>query len=1126
MAYNIFNDSISTSGDIELGKRLTNIKNLNISQPRFSVYDSNNAVTTYAFNPGIASILNQASLDALKTTLLENTEEAIVFKSDSNNQILFHTGLNSGIPDASNLRLEITDTNTKINNNLLVDTIKRKSDNTDAISLGPTTMTLQKPMTIFRDSTNYGYMRIQNSVNTKSGYLDWMTGAGLRVAYMGLGENNNGITKINNSLTLGLENQCNFSINDDTTTIFKVSLEDDTIDLNYTTNANGNFIMKDDNAHKEINNNNNLPLLKLASGQNYSANLYGEDANNGLILSKTALLFKLDAKVASADVDLYISKIQTDTLTANTSVSTPKIVTQILQSKQGDDEILLQNNGGTHSIRLIPGATNFIQSTSNTLSFTKFSNSVEQIIIDHNNLAPHNTGTLISKYNVSIRPPTGNLNFNLFKCPSNEQVSLYSHSSTDGGFVIQKAANDDGIKINMFHDGSYKPIYLNSANSSQLVVGSEVVQTETERFVVVSSSRFKNGLTSDADIDLVGTSKIHFSSNNYFANDATHNLNLFLNNNKNFVVNSGNDQSKYQFKINGQMVLEMTRDLTSNPAVPDNKTQISSQTLLLEDDGVLGGTLELVRTGASTVYTGYINYNNFLGRVFYTGFNTDSVTLGQPIHYMEDVCRSYTFKNSLGNIMKIISHSGTIGADTDYVQIGNRLESPVIRMYDATYVDGTQPNNDDGLNEINGRNSSTSDVGHMRISAGGGSTPSTSKTSIDLYGSATDTNRSIKFKVGDQLMLNITNNEIRCGNAIVPDGGVLNIGKTSNKWANVYTDNLNTNTGIFNTNLQTPSLISSSNTSTYQSRLDMDDLLATFVCRDVAGVEKSILIGSYSALVSNVQITANQGILMNNTFNSRNITPTSDDTYNIGSLSQRYNDIYATNNLIQTSDINMKKDIQPIQNGLKTIMKLKPVSYKFKDGTRIHTGYIAQHCKDTYVKDWAGYIENEGHFGLRYTEFISLNTQAIQELYRIIQNKQGTPFDNNGVGEHKCPGVYNLEQDIEQLCQSKDALEQELFKFKTQNDILEQRIIELENIDYRQQPVEPTSVGNNDELVLLKNRIDILEERDMLADSDATQTSQLDIIMSRLNLLENENKKLKVKVAKQTTIINKILTSK
>ena len=65
---------------------------------------------------------------------------------------------------------------------------------------------------------------------------------------------------------------------------------------------------------------------------------------------------------------------------------------------------------------------------------------------------------------------------------------------------------------------------------------------------------------------------------------------------------------------------------------------------------------------------------------------------------------------------------------------------------------------------------------------------------------------------------------------------------------------------------------------------------------------------------------------------------------------------------------------------------------------------------------------------------------------------------------------------------------------------------------------------DNNELVLLKNRIEILEEGNMLDDSDATQTSQIDIIMSRLNLLESENKKMKNKISKQTTIINKLIS--
>ena len=119
MAYNIFNDN--TTGGEALGKRLTNIKNLTISGPRFSVYDSNNTVSTYSFNPAVADILNQSSLDALKTILLDNTEEAIVYTANSSDIMEFHTGLAGGAPSSSNLRLEITNTDTTIKNNLVVD---------------------------------------------------------------------------------------------------------------------------------------------------------------------------------------------------------------------------------------------------------------------------------------------------------------------------------------------------------------------------------------------------------------------------------------------------------------------------------------------------------------------------------------------------------------------------------------------------------------------------------------------------------------------------------------------------------------------------------------------------------------------------------------------------------------------------------------------------------------------------------------------------------------------------------------------------------------------------------------------------------------------------------------------
>jgi hypothetical protein len=173
--------------------------------------------------------------------------------------------------------------------------------------------------------------------------------------------------------------------------------------------------MTQDASHKQINSNHNLPLLKVPTGQIYSANLYGEDASNSQIISKTPAHYKLDAKVAGADVDVYIAKSQTDNLVANTTITTPTIIAQTLRSKQANSEILLKSYNDLSQIRFIPGALNYIQSSTNVLSFSKFGDSAVQLSIDHNASSVHTTGSVVSNYNISIRPPSGNLNFNLFR---------------------------------------------------------------------------------------------------------------------------------------------------------------------------------------------------------------------------------------------------------------------------------------------------------------------------------------------------------------------------------------------------------------------------------------------------------------------------------------------------------------------------------------------------------------------------------------------------------------------------------------------------------------------------------------------------------------------------------------
>ena len=61
-----------------------------------------------------------------------------------------------------------------------------------------------------------------------------------------------------------------------------------------------------------------------------------------------------------------------------------------------------------------------------------------------------------------------------------------------------------------------------------------------------------------------------------------------------------------------------------------------------------------------------------------------------------------------------------------------------------------------------------------------------------------------------------------------------------------------------------------------------------------------------------------------------------DNTDDIGGASQRWDDIFATNSTIQTSDEKEKENISNTDLGLDFINKLTPKSFKFKGKTRTH----------------------------------------------------------------------------------------------------------------------------------------------------------------------------------------------
>ena len=115
------------------------------------------------------------------------------------------------------------------------------------------------------------------------------------------------------------------------------------------------------------------------------------------------------------------------------------------------------------------------------------------------------------------------------------------------------------------------------------------------------------------------------------------------------------------------------------------------------------------------------------------------------------------------------------------------------------------------------------------------------------------------------------------------------------------------------------------------------------------------------------------------------IEPGVTDTYDLGSNTFKWDDVYATNGFIQTSDETQKENITTSDLGLNFINALNPVSYKFISGSRTHYGLGAQSVETTLESfekesmDFAGLITGS-NYGLRYHEFISPMIKAIQEL--------------------------------------------------------------------------------------------------------------------------------------------------
>lgn len=156
-------------------------------------------------------------------------------------------------------------------------------------------------------------------------------------------------------------------------------------------------------------------------------------------------------------------------------------------------------------------------------------------------------------------------------------------------------------------------------------------------------------------------------------------------------------------------------------------------------------------------------------------------------------------------------------------------------------------------------------------------------------------------------------------------------------------------------------------------------------------------------LGSFTQTTASEGVHF-----VGNLVPKATKSYSLGAPNNLWNVVYAASSSINTSDKNEKNTIAALAGEYTCLFdSLKPVSYKFNDGTsdRTHVGFIAQDVKEAVVdaglttKEFAGYCEWEKEdgttgCGLRYEEFIAMCVAEIQALKKRVAELESERVNN------------------------------------------------------------------------------------------------------------------------------------
>jgi len=117
--------------------------------------------------------------------------------------------------------------------------------------------------------------------------------------------------------------------------------------------------------------------------------------------------------------------------------------------------------------------------------------------------------------------------------------------------------------------------------------------------------------------------------------------------------------------------------------------------------------------------------------------------------------------------------------------------------------------------------------------------------------------------------------------------------------------------------------------------------------------------------------------------------PFTTNKHDLGNSGQRWRTIYS-NNALNTSDINLKKNILESDLGLSFINRLNPIKYHWLEddnSSPYHYGLIAQEVDEIIPKESGSIVQEDNqNWNMAYTELISPMIKAIQELTQKVSD--------------------------------------------------------------------------------------------------------------------------------------------